>query len=361
MDQRIFMAYGADALASTLKLMDASGVAAKIPKGARVALKPNLVAAKPAESGATTHPGVVEGALTYLRDHGIRADILEGSWVGDDTGRAFRLSGLDKMAARFGAGLYDLKKDSAKKRDSPIGPLSVCERALNAEYLINLPVLKGHCQTVLTCALKNLKGCIPDSEKRRYHTLGLHRPIAALSSVLTPQLTIVDGICGDLSFEEGGNPVQSGRMLLGEDMVKIDALCCQLMGIDASEVEYIGLAERWGAGTQALGDGDLIELGDPRAAGAFPRASGALARLGRGVTQKDACSACYAGLIHALHRLDAQGMLGYAPPIAIGQGMRGVAFDGVGIGKCADGAAIRVPGCPPTAQAILEALSKQAR
>lgn len=43
--------------------------------------------------------------------------------------------------------------------------IKVCQKALEIEYMINLPVVKGHCQTKITCALKNCKGLIPNSEK----------------------------------------------------------------------------------------------------------------------------------------------------------------------------------------------------
>ena len=45
--------------------------------------------------------------------------------------------------------------------------LSVCRCVQDFDYLINVPVLKGHCQTRVTCALKNMKGLIPNKEKRR--------------------------------------------------------------------------------------------------------------------------------------------------------------------------------------------------
>lgn len=53
---------------------------------------------------------------------------------------------------------YDLKKAESIQVETPIGSIAVCRRALETDYLINLPVLKGHCQTVMTCALKNCKG-----------------------------------------------------------------------------------------------------------------------------------------------------------------------------------------------------------
>lgn len=60
--------------------------------------------------------------------------------------------------------------------------LNVCERAANIDFLINVPVLKGHCQTKITCALKNMKGLIPNTEKRHFHAMGLHEPIAHLNA-----------------------------------------------------------------------------------------------------------------------------------------------------------------------------------
>ena len=44
-------------------------------------------------------------------------------------------------------------------------------------------------------------------------------------------------------------------------------------------------------------------------------------------------------------------------PIAIGQGWRGIPFDGLGIGACCNCAKERVPGCPPPAEDILRVLS----
>ena len=123
--------------------------------------------------------------------------------------------------------------------------MDICCRALDADYLINLPVLKGHCQTAMTCALKNCKGCLPDREKRRFHSEGLMRPIAALAAALRPELTIVDSLCGDLDFEEGGNPVPTGRMLLGEDPVQLDAYGCRLMGLALEQAPYIQMADKF--------------------------------------------------------------------------------------------------------------------
>ena len=348
---RIYEIFGTDAHAMTYALMERAEVAAAIPVGAGVALKPNLVVAAAPETGATTHAGVLSGAIAYLRDHGVAdISIIEGSWVGDRTGRAFRAAGYDQVGRHYNVPLYDLKEDKTRTVDTPLRPMEICRRALDAGYLINLTVLKGHCQTVMTCALKNCKGCLPDREKRRFHAEGLMKPIAALAAALKPDLTIVDSICGDLNFEEGGNPVPTGRMLLGTDMVQLDTYGCRLMGLDPEQVPYIGLAEGWGAGSSALDEGDLIRLNQPTEAADYPKPSGTVAALTRNVQARSACSACYASLVRALYHSRS------SQPIAIGQGWRGVPFDGLGVGACCSCAKHPVRGCPPSAEDILQAL-----
>jgi len=109
--------------------------------------------------------GFAEGCIEYLQKYGFKnITIMEGSWVGDNTKRAFRVTGYDKIAEKYGVKLMDLKDDRTRPVDTAIGKINVCATALDTDYLISLPVLKGHCQTTMTCALKNSKGCPPSAE-----------------------------------------------------------------------------------------------------------------------------------------------------------------------------------------------------
>lgn len=347
----IYIAYGTDWKEQTCGLMERADVASRLRGNMRAVIKPNLVVARPAKEGATTHPEVVAGIVEFLQDCGVRGiEIAEGAWVGErDTDAAFRTCGYAELARRYGVKLRDTKRDRAVRVEACGMALAVCESVLNADFLINVPVLKGHCQTDMTCCLKNLKGCIPDAEKRRFHTLGLHRPIAALNAALRPALHVVDGICGDLSFEEGGNPVRADRILLGWDPVQLDSYGGRLLGFAPEEIEYIGLARDYGVGKIAPEDCPVVEWNADRRPQALPAQTGTVRALARHIEARDACSACYAALILALDKADARGL---TERVKIGQGFRGQTLPGLGVGTCASGCARSVPGCPPTAQAI---------
>ena len=354
---RIYEIYGTDAHSMTMSLMDVADAAGMIPDGAKIVIKPNLVNASPAESGATTHPGAVSGCIAYLQAKGFSdISVIESSWVGERTENAARVCGYDKLCAGYNVPFCDLKKGQTRIADTPFRPMEIAALALDADFFIDIPVLKGHCQTVMTCALKNLKGCLPDHEKRRFHTDGLTKPIAALAAVLKPDLVIVDSICGDLYFEEGGNPVQTNRMMLGTDALQIDAYGCALMGLDITDVPYLPLAEKWGAGSSTILPDDIVRLNEPSQSMSYPPASGKVKSLVKNVIADSACSACYASLVRALYIAEKEGRK-IDGKIHIGQGFQGRKIAGIGIGRCCAGADKCVMGCPPKADDIIRQLT----
>lgn len=351
----IAVIYGDDCYAMTRKLLEELDAAAMIPAGASIAIKPNLVLAKAPEEGATTHPAIAAAVIDYLREHGLDdIFIAEGSWVGADTGPSARIAGFANLCEVMKVPFYDLKRDGFYRKTAAGISIEISKRIYDADFVINLPVLKGHCQTSVTCALKNMKGCISDKSKREFHSLGLHKPIAALNTLIPPQLIIVDGICGDLDFEEGGNPVQAGRIFAGTDPVLVDSYGASLLGYLPGEIEYIVLAKELGVGSILLEDARMVTMGEPTA-GANAVSTRRLRQLGQHLEASSACSACYAATIHALARLEEEHLLGrLGEKLYIGQGWRGKSRDNAGIGSCCRGFSCNLPGCPPTALEVLE-------
>jgi len=296
--------YGDNPRQMVKELLDVIKPEEEIAKNALIGIKPNLVVAKPSGSGATTSPEIVAGLIEYLKSKGFNnIVIMEGSWVGDRTSQAFKVCGYEDLSKKYQVPLIDLQKDKYKAYEINGLRINICDYVTKVDYLINIPVLKGHCQTNMTCALKNMKGCITDSEKRKFHTMGLHKPIAYLNKLIKQNLIIVDGMNGDLNFEEGGNPVQMNRIIAGKDPVLVDAYAAHLMGFSIEEVPYIAMAEDIGAGSTDLANADIIELNKDNGSRRIAP-SRRVQQLSRYITGDSACSACYGSLIYALERLN---------------------------------------------------------
>lgn len=239
----------------TKRLLHEADLRALLPGTEKcIGIKPNLVSPSEASCGATTHPEVVAGIIEYLQEYGYhRIMIAEGSWVGDRTADAVAVCGYDVLAEQYGVTFHDAQKDKSHAVDCAGLELNVCDCVDQMDFLINVPVLKGHCQTKITCALKNMKGLLPNSEKRRFHAMGLHKPIAHLSAGIRQDFIVVDHICGDLDFEDGGNPVVRNCVMAARDPVLVDAYVCYLLHYRTAEVPYVWMAAELGIGCADLG------------------------------------------------------------------------------------------------------------
>lgn len=354
----IWRSYGTDYSGMTKRLLEHVDLASRIPRSdSRIAIKPNLVTPSPAEYGGTTHPEIITGIIEYLKEHGFRQIVIaEGSWVGDRTEEAFTYCGYRDISRKYNIPLIDTQKEKGITHRCGGDKITICRCVEEWDYLINVPVLKGHCQTHVTCALKNLKGLIPNAEKRRFHTMGLHHPIALLNTVIRPDFIVIDHICGDPDFEEGGSPLIRNCIMASLDPVLTDAYACSLLGYRTDEVAYVGLAEKLGAGSSDLSSLRLITCeGEPEEDEPF---TDHLLDVSYAVDDSDSCSACYAALIPALDRLRAEGLLEHLTvPLAIGQGHRKKTGP-LGVGNCTRGYERYIPGCPPDEEQIYLSLRK---
>ena len=355
----IWRSYGTDFKDMTKRLLVQAGLEALLPgKAARIAVKPNLVTPAPAKFGGTTHTEVVAGIIEFLQERNYRNIVIaEGSWVGDKTAEAFDYCGYNSLAREYGVQLLDMQKEDGTEVDCGGMKLNICSCVRDWDFLINVPVLKGHCQTNITCALKNMKGLIPNTEKRRFHTMGLHKPIAHLNTGIHQDFIVIDHICGDLDFEEGGSPVVRNCVMAAVDPVLVDAYVCSLLGYETDEVEYIGLAEKLGIGSADLTNLRLITCeGDPYED--LPEHKHL--DVSYAVDEVDSCSACYGVLIPALDHLKEEGLLDKLPAqISIGQGHRGKTGK-LGVGNCTSKFDFCIKGCPPKEEDIYNQLRELA-
>ena len=354
----IYIKSGTNYKEMTKELLAQCGLASVISdKKMQIGIKPNLVSPSEASWGATTHPEIVAGIIEYLQENGYgNIAILEGSWVGDKTIEAYEVCGYRELTEKYQVPFWDMQKDKGIERDCRGMKLNVCERAANIDFLINVPVLKGHCQTKITCALKNMKGLIPNKEKRRFHSLGLHKPIAYLNMGIKQDFIVVDNICGDLDFEDGGNPVVMNRIWTAIDPVLVDAYVCQQLHYKVSDVPYVKLASELGVGCSDITKADIRVLGEDIQQNIPERRK--VVEVADAVEEVDSCSACYGYLIPALDMLKQEGLLEKLhEKICIGQGYRGKTGE-LGVGNCTRNFKHHAEGCPPTENQIYEFLKE---
>lgn len=357
-DNQILKIYGTDYKSMTKRLLMEADLQERLPDvKCRIGIKPNLVSPSPPSYGATTHGEVVAGIIEYLQERGYRNIVIaESSWVGARTTETIEVCGYDVLAREYDVELYDTQKDSFHKADCAGMELNICDCVDDIDFLINVPVLKGHCQTKITCALKNMKGLIPNSEKRRFHTMGLHKPIAHLGVGIHQDFIVVDHICGDLDFEEGGNPVVRNCIMASCDPVLVDAYVCELLHYKTSDVPYVVMAEQLGVGCADLSHAEILECGSEEAQERALPLTRKVVEVQDAVEEIDSCSACYAYLIPALDRLKQEGLFDKLDTkICIGQGFRGKSGK-LGIGHCTGKFENYAEGCPPTETQIYDFL-----
>jgi len=346
-------------------LSDLGGLSKFVASGAHVLIKPNLICARDHTTGSTTNPAVVEAIAHCVRDAGA-AEVLigDGSGVGHDTRRVFQTLKYDELACRCGASLVDLNRD-AVEMPCPGGTLlqsiSVSRTALEADVLMNVPVLKTHTGTVVSLSLKNTKGVLPHSGKRKLHFIGLEQGIVDLNRLVTSHLIVADGTIG----QEGqgpvaGEPVALGLIVAGANRVAVDATCCRIMGIRPETVPVMHLASEAGLGPMSAKEITLLgeTLSRIRRPFVLPRYDFSPCE-GVQLFAGTACSGCVGQVALALRELRLSGELesiqkslghinivyGTNAPIP-DAGLEGASLY---IGKCQREARDRgswVPGCP---------------
>jgi uncharacterized protein (DUF362 family) len=270
----------------------------------KIVIKPNVLLAKPSHTGATTDPDLVESVIINLEKLGVKnIAVAEGAWTGGDTAEAYDACGYRDMALRHNVDLVDLKNDEfvqvpVKVKNSVLKKVKIAKTILDASSIINIPVLKAHCQARLTCGMKNLMGIISDNEKRRFHRMDLDRAVFELNTVIEPALNICDAITGDLTFEEGGTPVNFGRLFLSRNIYNFDAYAANTLGY---EVEEIGYLEHYSRYFSLSGDYTVNHLNEPLDRKDF-KAVDYRDRFACGIYPYKACCSCLASIFIALEK-----------------------------------------------------------
>ena len=238
--------------------------------GKRVVLKPNLVEYRKAQV-INTDPRFIDAVIQLCKAEGA-AEIIVAEGPGHWRNVEFLVeeSGLGPVLRKHGVRFVDLNHDEPVKvpnlgRTTGLDYLYLTRTVVSADVFISLPKMKTHHWAGATLSLKNLFGTLPGIcygwPKNELHWRGIPNSIIDIALTQTPHMAIVDGIVG----MEGDGPLagqarNSGVIVMGMDLVAVDATCCRLMKLPAERLPtlYLGAMMKLGR----LAEADIPQIGE---------------------------------------------------------------------------------------------------
>lgn len=247
-------------------------------KDKRVVLKPNLVEFH-RDKVINTNPLVVSAVIELCKREGAAEIVVaEGPGHWRNVEYLVAESGLGDVLKQHNVSFIDLNHDEPVKmpnlgRLTGLDYLYLSRTVASAEVLISLPKLKTHHWAGATLSLKNLFGTLPGIcygwPKNELHWRGIDNSIVDIALTRTPELAIVDGIVG----MEGDGPLNGtakpfGALIMGCDLLAVDATCCRLMELDPEQIGYLVLGRSKKLGRML--EAEIPQLGETIASLAQP-------------------------------------------------------------------------------------------
>lgn len=248
----------------------------------RTLVKPNVVSSGARFPHAFTRAEFTEGVLRALKDRGGNA--IDELAVGERCGitmptrYAYKGAGYYPMARRVGGvKLHHFDEvpqveiplyHESRLRDSIFTP----EPVAKADFFVNCPKFKAHPWTTVTFSMKNYIGIQDDRHRLIDHDHKLNEKVRDLQYIIQPQFIAIDAITAGEGRMLTPIPFDMGLIIMGDNQVAFDAVCCHIIGVDPLSVPHIRLAYEAGFGPVEL---DQIRIiGDVTLADAKRRATG---------------------------------------------------------------------------------------
>jgi uncharacterized protein (DUF362 family)/ferredoxin len=250
--------------------LDLIGAASIMREGMTILLKANLLSANPPERAVCTHPAIVTAVIHWLKQFSPARIVLSDSTASISVGsteKVLKVSGLKETCEREGAEAIPIEKmeRTIYTVPDPLVLKSFPSATLigEADLIINLPKIKTHNLTILTCCIKNMFGTIILGQKPKTHVQfplvrDFEKALVDIYSVSKPQLTVVDGyLCQEGYGPSAGDIVKLDLVLAGFDGVALDTVVANITGVPVNRLYYLEYAEQKGLGTAKL---DGIEV-----------------------------------------------------------------------------------------------------
>ena len=242
---------------SVKNAIDLCGGLDLLPANAKVFIKPNIVfwsmACEFPKWGVITTSRVIEDVVRLLSEQGI-TDITIGEGIVADPkdkqtpAHAFETLGYKRLGDKYGVKTVNVMDRPFEKVDLGDGiELKFNTDILNSDFVVDIPPMKTHNQTMVSLGIKNLKGTIDIPSRKKCHNADpekdLHFHIARLADKMPPMLTLIDGI---YTVERGpafdGKMHRSDLLVASADVLSADLIGTRLLGHDPADVPYLRYA-----------------------------------------------------------------------------------------------------------------------
>ncbi|WP_158589477.1 DUF362 domain-containing protein [Butyrivibrio sp. CB08] len=261
------------ALGESLDLIDALSF---VEPGMKIGIKANLVTGASADKAITTNPVLLRRLCELLVERG--ATVV----IGDSPGGLFTPSFVQNIYKACGLNeLEDIKgvtlnqnfsvKDGTFPEALSIKSFIYTGWLRDVDVIINFSKLKTHAMMGMSCAVKNMFGCIPGATKPEYHMRfpeekAFANVMVDLNEYFKPVLYVVDAIDG----MEGNGPTAGekrhiGAVLASKKPYALDMVCAHMIGMGINDVQTLLMASERGLGPKDISEVRILggySLGD---------------------------------------------------------------------------------------------------
>lgn len=238
-----------------------------VKKGQTVLVKPNIGWNKTPLEGANTNPDLVGKIVKMAYQSGAKKVVVFDNTC-NEMEDCYKNSGIQKAVTDNKGEMHPgdeekYYKDVSIKGAKILKTAKVHKTYLDADVIINVPVLKQHRGSRMTSAIKNLMGVVWD--RRYWHRKGLHECIADFP-LLTKKvdLTVIDAYTVMMkNGPMGVSPddlVRKKMQIISTDMVLADSAAAKLLKMNPNDINYLKLGQAFGYGTMDLKNSKIKKI-----------------------------------------------------------------------------------------------------
>jgi uncharacterized protein (DUF362 family) len=242
-----------------LGIQELGGMGTFVRKGQKVLIKPNIGWDVIPELAADTNPMLVKRIIEHCFKAGAK-EVYVFDHTCDNWVNCYKNSGIEKASKSAGAKVVPGNTENYYQEVQIPGGVrlkstKVHELLLETDVFINVPILKDHNSTRMTCCLKNMMGVVWD--RGYWHSNNLNQCIADYALFeKKPALNIID--CYNVMVKHGPmvvskeDIVRMKSQIITTDWVAGDTAATKMLGVETEKIEYIPIAHKMGLGNMNL-------------------------------------------------------------------------------------------------------------